>query len=179
MRKFNIVFMVFFVALIAIFVVLAYKMAFPKSFFDSELQKTIDFEIDYRVKYGIDQDKKNILLMFYRIDNVGYLSIFFSVTYDSARFKGFCHYKDAIVIYEGINDSIAGNFLNLKDLIQTQPNIDPKYIGYIHSDPIINYYRISNKRFIKFKPSEEHINELINELIKLNFLIAPPPEPEY
>ena len=44
MRKFNIVFMVFIVALMAIFVVLAYNMAFPKSFFDSELQKTIDFE---------------------------------------------------------------------------------------------------------------------------------------
>jgi len=67
-----------------------------------------------------------------------------------------CIYRDKTIIYEGIDNNIAKKYICIKALSMTEPDIDPKYIGFNDSDPRVEYYRISNNGFIKFKPSNKY-----------------------
>jgi len=178
MKKKSIYFIAISILLIFILGVLVYRIAIPKTCLGSELRKAIDFEIDYRVTHGIDKDYNNIFLMFYSVDNVEYLSIYFTNRFEAARFKGLCIYRDKTIIYEGIDNNIAKKYICINALSMTEPDLDPKYIGFNDSDPRVEYYRISSNGLIKFKPSKEHSDSIINKLIILNYLQAPPPVPE-
>ena len=76
------------------------------------------------------------------------------------------------------NNNIAKKYICINALSMKQPNLDPKYMGFNDSDPRVEYYRISHNGLIKFKPSKEHNDSIINKLIILNYLQAPPPVPE-
>jgi hypothetical protein len=178
MKKKSIYFIAILIPLIFILGMFMFRLVIPKSCLGSDIRKTIDFEIDFRLKRGFDVNYNNVYLMFYSVDNVQYLSIYFTNRYEPDRFKGLCIYRNKTIIYEGIDNNIAKKYICIKALSMTEPNIDPKYIGFNDSDPRVEYYRISNNRFIKFNPSEDHIDSITNKLIILNYLQAPPPVPE-
>lgn len=157
---------------------IAYLFFIPKSCFSSDLRKTIDYEIDDRIKRRYHEDYNNVFLMFYSINDTEYLSMYFTNRYEAEIFRGMSIYRNKNVIYQGIDESIAKEFINFDALSMTEPNINPKYIGFNDSDPKVDYYKISNKRFIKFKPSEEHLNSIVNILTDLNYLQIPPPIPK-
>jgi len=126
---------------------------------------------NFNKKHGV------ISLLFYKIGNNEYFYVQSTPFFNPLTFKGYCYYKDYIIIYEGLNDSVANKFINLNSFFKTTENIDSLKWNNSVFDPFDSpsYYKISTCKFLRFTPNKNHIKLLEKELIRVGYILTPPP----
>lgn len=155
------------------------KMVDAQCFSDERLTHVFDFEIEKRFEKDYIEKEQVISIVFYKIGNSEFFSLTFYPLYNAETFKGYCSYKDYIVVYEGIDESVSNKLINQNQFIKTTENIDSLKWDLSIYDPYDNqsFYKITKRKLIKFHPSKKHIELLRCELNKAGNILTPPPPP--
>ena len=117
-------------------------------------------------------------MIFYEIEDKQYLELQEIPQYDPFRNKGYYRYKNFMLAYTGLDDTLAGKFINL-DLLNLDKQDPSTYQEKFWIWDVGPYdYKITGKgSFIRFKPDSLHDNKLYHLLLKAGIVFLPPPPP--
>ncbi len=128
--------------------------------------------------------KQPIIVDFFIIDNIPSIRVVDFPGVSLKKLKGYCEYNNSIILYYGVNDSLANKYLMLStlDIAKLEreyyilDNID---IEIDLKDSSVRFYTIKNDTiFNKLKPTEVYMSQVESLLIDSGILSLPPPIPK-
>ena len=140
-------------------------------FFNNNLKTIID-------TFPAEPDTTIIYMVFYEIEDKQYLKLQEMPQYDPFRNKGYYRYKNLILAYTGLDDTLAGKFINL-DLLNLDKQDTSSFKKEIWDWDVGPYeYKITGKgSFIPFKPDTIHSDILYEMFLEKGIVRLPPPPP--
>lgn len=152
-------------------------------------EKTIKKEFEPILQDFIEQldkeqsEKEIIAIICYAVFDKECILMINEIGYNPVLLKGYANYKNSLLCYYGIEDSIAGRILNLEKLNKDLPGeeyINIKNINdVVYFEPIGEYYLIeSSGEITPYEPSIEIRKEIRKLNIKYGFSLPIPPSPK-
>ena len=130
-------------------------------------------------KTNFDGESRVVSLTFYQIDNRDFFIFSTASTYVYEEIEIFCIFENKLLIYSGINEKVAGKYINFKprDVADIPKIFRPSLGGGYHPKHRERYFKLQGTEIVEFQPDREHMWELFNLLVDAGNILLPPPLP--